>query len=108
MNEQPQPTAHTEDKLSSVGSDLEYIFIRLNLVLDVCIVCHKALVLQNAAQDDSVANILQRCGGDILHEQLEELTKVVEQLGGTTDYSSQEQIDEQTAAVLNGEVSQHE
>jgi len=103
VNEQPEPTQNSDDKLSSIRSDLEYIFIRLNLILDVCIVCHKALVMQNAEQDGSVANVLQRCGGDMLHEQLEELTRVVEELGGTTDYSSEERIDEQVATILNGE-----
>lgn len=101
MNEQSQPTANTGDKLGSIRSDLEYIFIRLNLILDVCIVCHKALVMQNAERDGSIANVLQRCGGDMLHEQLEELTEVVEELGGTTDYSSEERIDEQEATILN-------
>jgi hypothetical protein len=43
VNENAQPAQRAEDKLSSIRSDLEYIFIRLNLILDVCIVCHKAL-----------------------------------------------------------------
>jgi len=57
-------------------------------------------------QDASVANVLQRCGSDLLHEQLEELTKVIEELDGTTDYSSEERIDEQVATILNPEGSQ--
>jgi len=34
-----------------------------------------------------VASVLQRCGSDKLHEQLEELTKVIEELGGRTEYT---------------------
>ena len=56
-------------------------------ILDVCITCHKALDEQNVEQDESVANVLQRCGSDKLHEQLEELTNIVEELGGRTCYT---------------------
>jgi hypothetical protein len=59
--------------------------------------------MQNVAQDESVADVLQRCGSDVLHEQLEELTMVIEELGGTTDYSSEERINERVATILNGE-----
>jgi hypothetical protein len=31
--------------------------------------------------------VLQRCGSDKLHEQLEELTNIVEELGGRTRYT---------------------
>jgi hypothetical protein len=59
----------------------------LHIILDVCITCHNALDVQNVEQDESVANVLQRCGSDKLHEQLEELTKIVEKLGGRTRYT---------------------
>jgi hypothetical protein len=89
VNEQPQPTQSIDDKLTSIRERLENIFTQLHIVLDVCITCHKALDVQNVEQDDCVANILQRCGSDKLHEQLEELTEVVEELGGKTEYSDQ-------------------
>jgi hypothetical protein len=103
VNEQPQPTQSIEENLSSIRSDLEYIFIRLNLALDVCTVYYKALNVQNVEQDESVANILRRCGSDKLHEELENLTKIIEELGGTTDYSREERIDEQVTAILKGQ-----
>jgi hypothetical protein len=43
---------------------LEDGFTQLHIILDVCITCHKALDVQNAQQDESVANIPQRCGSD--------------------------------------------
>jgi hypothetical protein len=42
-------------------------------------------------QDESVANVPQRCGSDNLHEELEKLTKIVEVLGGRTRYTDDEE-----------------
>ena len=87
MSEQPQPTQTIEEKLTSIRDRLEDSFTQLHIILDVCITCYKALDVQNVEQDESVANVLQRCGSDKLHEQLEELTKLVEELGGRTRYT---------------------
>jgi hypothetical protein len=64
--------------------------------------------VQNTEHYESVANVLRRYGSDKLHEDLENLTKIIEELGGTTDYSSEERIDEQVASILNPEGSRDE
>lgn len=73
MNAPSKQTQSIEHKITSVRKRLEDIFTQLYAVLDVCITCHKALDVQNVEQDDSVASVLQRCGSDKLHEQIEEL-----------------------------------
>jgi hypothetical protein len=87
VNEPTPSTQSIEDKLTSIRERLEDIFTQLYTVLDVCITCPKALDVQNVEQDDSVASVLQRCGSDKLHEQLEELTDVIEELGGRTHFT---------------------
>jgi hypothetical protein len=97
VNEQPQPAQTVEERLTSIRERLEDSFTQLHLILDVCITCHKALDVQNVEQDESVANVLQRCGSDKLHEQLEELTAVIEELDGRTEYTD----DRENAATLD-------
>lgn len=99
MNEPSKRTQNIEDKVTSIRERLEDIFTQLYTVLDVCITCHKALDAQNVEQDDSIASVLQRCGSDKLHEQLEELTDVIEELGGRTEFTD----DNENAATLDGE-----
>ncbi len=101
VNKPSQSTQSIEDKLTSIRERLEDIFTQLHIVLDVCISCHKALDVQNVEQDDSVANVLQRCGSDKLHEHLEELTGVIEELGGRTQYTD----DTENAATLDEDSS---
>jgi hypothetical protein len=86
---QPPPPLTVEDiqRLIGVREGLQILFENLGLVLDVSITCRRALGEQNAEQDTSIANVLQRCGSDKLHEQLVELTSIVEDLGGKTEYS---------------------
>lgn len=108
---QPPPSAilKVEDiqRLIRVREGLEILFENLGLVLDVSITCRKALNEQNADQDSSIANVLQRCGSDQLHQQLVELTAIVEDLGGKTDYSGR--VDDSPGAQMNyGEHTQHE
>jgi hypothetical protein len=47
------------------------------------------MVKQHADQDETFALVLQRCGHDKLHEQLEELATIVEELGGTCEYTGE-------------------
>ena len=97
MNKQPPSALNVEEKLVSIRDRLEAIFTQLHITLDVCITCHKALDVQNIEQNESVANVLRRCGSDRLYEQLEELTKIVEELGGRTRLTD----DEENAATLD-------
>jgi hypothetical protein len=61
----------------------------MDVVLDVIIVCRKALDEQNVDQDSAIPTIPLRCRTDKLHERLEELTDVIEQLGGSADYTDE-------------------
>jgi len=86
----PKPLS-VEDiqRLIRVREGLQILFENLGLVLDVSITCRRALSEQNAKQDTSIANVLQRCGSDTLYEQLRELTSIVEDLGGKTSMSTE-------------------
>jgi hypothetical protein len=81
-----------DQRIVIVRRDLESVFTELETILDVCNTVHKALEHQNATQDVDFAHVLQRCGSDPLYEQLLELTKIIEALGGTTSYSDDDQI----------------
>jgi hypothetical protein len=89
-----------DERLEIVRQDLETIFTQLLLVLDVTITVHKALLHQNAVQDGDFANVLQRCGSDMLHEHLGELNIVIEELGGETEYS--DKLPPELDALLDG------
>src|ERR1700756_5053092 len=92
-----------DQRIVIVRRDLESVFTELETILDVCNTVHKALEHQNATQDVDFAHVLQRCGSDPLYEQLLELTKIVEALGGTTSYSGDDQIDAQVADTGQGD-----
>ena len=89
----PHPSLQPIDqRIVIVRQDLESVFTELETILDVCITVHTALDHQNATQDGDFAHVLQRCGSDPLYEQLLELTKIIEALGGTTTYSDDNRI----------------
>jgi len=83
----PSPLQPIDQRIVVVRQDLESVFTELETILDVCITVHTALDHQNATQDGDFAHVLQRCGSDPLYEQLLELTKIIEALGGTTSCS---------------------
>ena len=64
------------------------------------ITVHRALLHQNAVQDGGIANVLQRCGSDMLHEHLGGLNTVIEELGGETEYS--DKLPPELDALLDG------
>jgi hypothetical protein len=88
------------ERLEIVRQDLEAIFTQLLLVLDVTIAVHRALLHQNAVQDGDIANVLQRCGSDMLHEHLGGLNTIIEELGGETEYS--DKLPPELDALLDG------
>lgn len=97
----PSPASQPIDqRIVIVRQDLESVFTELETVLDVVVTVHKALLHQHADQDEHFGSVLQRCGSNKLHEQLLELTIIIQQLGGTTSYS--DQIDVQVADILGG------
>jgi len=83
-------------QVDSIRIRLERVFKRLHLVLAVCITVHKAMLQQHADQDETFALVLQRCGHDDLHEQLEQLAAIVEEIGGTCDYTGEQPPMDQT------------
>lgn len=88
----PTTSLPIDQRIVIIRQDLESVFTDLETILDVCITVHTALDHQNATQDGDFAHVLQRCGSDPLYEQLLELTKSIEALGGTTSYSGDDQI----------------
>jgi len=92
------PHESVEQRITRVREGLEVIFGDLEMVLDVCITVHKAMLQQHANQDGDFARVLKRYGSDELHRQLEELNDVIEDLGGSTSFRKTE--DEQTLTPL--------
>ncbi len=95
----PNPPHETiEQRISRVRDGLEVIFGDLEMVLDVCITVHKAMLQQHADQDGDFARVLKRYGSDELHHQLEELHDVIKDLGGSTSFRKME--DEQNLTPI--------
>ena len=78
---------------------LERIFNQFSLIQNVITVCVEAFRSQNAEKDDDIAMVPMRCGDDKIHEQLERLNRIVEKLGGCTDYRKEgEDVNAYTSA----------
>ena len=84
-----------EQQLIGVRGRLEDVFRSLTLVHDVIVVCGRACDAVNSDTDAEVSHVLRRCGTASLFSQMEELTSIIEQLGGQTDLSDDNDDDEQ-------------
>ena len=82
-----------EQQLLILRRRLEIIFVDLHLIHDVTSVCEAACDAVNSDTDAEVSHILRRCASDKLHGQMEELTSIIEQLGGRTRLSDDDAPD---------------
>jgi hypothetical protein len=73
---------------------LENMFIELSLIHDITAVCRA--VCDAVRSDTDVSHVLRRCASDKLHSQMEELTTIIEQLGGQTDLSNDSNDNQET------------
>ncbi len=76
-----------EEKLLHMRTCLEFMFLELLTVHDVALVCSEASASPAADLDHEISRVLSSCGANKLHDQLDTLTKIIEQLGGTTDFT---------------------
>lgn len=81
----PQPITKVVDQVLLRG-ELIGLFNKLRLVYNVVHVCMDAAWSQNSF-DTEITSVLRRYGTTQLEKQLLELTKIVESLGGITDFS---------------------
>jgi hypothetical protein len=85
-----------ERQLIGVRGRLEDMFRSLSLVHDVIVVCGRACDAVNSDTDAEVSHVLRRCGTASLFSQMEELTSIIEQLGGQTDLSDDNDDDQES------------
>jgi hypothetical protein len=84
-----------EQPLLIMRERLENMFIDLSLIHDATVVCRAACDSVNSDTDAEVSHVLRRCCTDQLHSQMEELTSIIEQLGGRTDLSDDNDDDQE-------------
>ena len=76
-----------EQKLVTMRGALEQIFLNLNQAHDIAIVCGRASEAVNSDTDDEVSNVLRQFCSNEIYRQLRRLTRIIEQLGGQTEFS---------------------
>lgn len=81
----PKPITKVVDQALLRG-ELIGVFNKLRLIHNVVHVCMDATLYQNSI-DSEITTVLRRYGTTQLEKQLLELTKIVESLGGITDFS---------------------
>lgn len=95
-----------EARLAKMRRRLEEVVTELDLAHDVVAICCEATLYQNADHDPEMDNVLRRCVTDSLFGQMKVLTRVIEQLGGTTKYSEKgndDETDTERNVKINGE-----
>jgi hypothetical protein len=78
---------NSEQRLAKMRSRLEGIFQELHTIQAVIVVSAEIIENQGADFDPEVSCVLTRCASNRLHNQLQSLTFVIEQLGGRTEYT---------------------
>jgi hypothetical protein len=73
----------------------------VSLVHDVIVVCGRACDAVNSDTDAEVSHVLRRCGTASLFNQTEDLTSIIEQLGGRTGLSDDDDGERQSREVPN-------
>ena len=89
----------SERWLAKMRGRLEGIFQELHTIQAVIVVSAETIANQGADFDPEVSCVLTRCASDKLHNQLQSLTSVIEQLGGRTEYT---EIRERSLAGAEG------
>lgn len=90
MTEPEETAALKSEKVLKLRTKLETMFVHLDLINSVIIVVAKLLHAQNIDQDGEMGDVLQRYGTDKLFGEMEDLTKIIEKLGGRTKLSEGE------------------
>lgn len=83
--------AVNKDELIAMRRRLEEVFTELSLVLGVTSICSAAAACQGSDVDPDIATVLRRCASDIIYQQMQKLTPIIEQLGGETELSGDEE-----------------
>lgn len=84
------PINEHEATLGKIRDRLESVFRSLTAVQSVLVVTGEVLNSDSADCDSDIAMVLMRCASNPLHEEMKELTSIIEGLGGKTSYSSDE------------------
>lgn len=81
------PINEHEATLGKIRDRLESVFRSLTAVQSVLIVTGEVLTSDSADCDAEIAVVLMRCASNPLHEEMKELTSIIEGLGGRTSYN---------------------
>lgn len=79
-----------EEKLNDIRSRLESVFRSLATIQAIIIVTGEALSVESTECSSEVALILMKCASNPLHEEMKQISTLIEALGGTTAYSEKE------------------
>jgi hypothetical protein len=79
-----------ERQLLAMRRRLERVFTDLHLIHDVTSVCKVAFDAVSSDITSQVSNVLRRCVSHQVDNQMEELTSIIEELGGRTLFSEPE------------------
>jgi hypothetical protein len=79
-----------ERQLLALRRRLERVFTDLHLIHDVTSICKAAFNVSDADITSQVSNVLRRGVSYQVDNQMEELTSIIEQLGGRTLFSESE------------------
>jgi hypothetical protein len=75
-----------ERQLLAMRRRLERVFTDLHLIHDVTSVCKVAFDTVSSEISSQVSNVLRRCASYKLDDQMEELTSIIEELGGANTF----------------------